>query len=128
MLSVELTEVIFDTSVILAATTIVIGVFLTIYDMRNEQKRIKRDIYGADDDLTRPGILKHQQTSSEDLEDRIDELEECMESKFQRLERSMVHRHQEMSIALRKMTDRMDEPPDDVDIRRTYDDKDEFNR
>ena len=113
-----------DGSLIVGIITALLGIVKILYDLHTEQGRMRRVIFGADDDITHPGLLSRQQENQKELEKRISDMEHCIEDRFDAVEKRMIHRHEEVSYALNKMIQNMNDPPKDVKIGGPYGDED----
>lgn len=65
----------------------VVSVGLLIYKLWTRQQRHHRALYGSDDDDTRDGLAVRQQEGFQQLNERLDEIEESMERGFSDAER-----------------------------------------
>lgn len=120
-------EMVIDVSVILTMVTAILIGLKNLYDMKREQDRHRRVLFGDSDDETRPGVVLRERQTREGIEKQIDELEVRMEEKFDTLEEHMDYRHREIAIALREIMNHMDDPPDELHVRGPYDTREEFD-
>lgn len=99
-----------DGSVIVGAVSIITYAIKSLYEIKKKQKRMYNDMYGVERDDSRPGVINQQHEELKRIEDRFDTLD----NRLDQLEDQMVHRHNEITYALRRITQEMEDPPDDI--------------
>lgn len=95
-----------DGSFVVGAIGFLVALGKFLYDLRKDINRIKRDVYGADDDDTRAGLAVEQQRGFMEMMDRLDQLETTVETEFSEAERERRETREEVE-ELRESFDAM---------------------